>query len=78
MQMHPVDAAICAARLSPRLQTTQHLLKRSSMPSSRLLCLSLSGAASLPAVLERPLPATPDVGPLFSESTVHTLWRLRL
>ena len=52
------------ASLSPRL------LKRLSLPSSRLLCLPLSGAASLPAVLERLLPATPAVGPLSSESRV--------
>ena len=43
--MHPPDAAIRAARLSLRLQAAQHLLKRSSLPSSRLLCLPLSGAA---------------------------------
>ena len=50
------------ASISPRL------LKRSSLPSSRLLCWPLSGAASLPvpAVLERLLPATPAVGPLSS------------
>ena len=33
----------------------------------RLLCLPLSGAASLPALPERPLPATPAVGALSSE-----------
>ena len=78
MRMHPQDAAIRAARLSLRLQATQHPLKRLSLPSSRLLCLPLSGAAILPAVPERPLPATPDVGPLASESAVPTLRRLRL
>ena len=40
--------------------------------------LAPEGAASLPAVPERPLPTTPGVGPLSSESTVHTLHRLRL
>ena len=59
------------ANLSPRL------FKRSSLPSSRLLCLALSGASSRPTVLERPLPATPAVGPLSSESAVPTLRRLR-
>ena len=54
--MHPPDAAIRAARLSPRPQAAQHLLKWSSLPSSRLLCLPLSGAASLQVVPERPLP----------------------
>ena len=76
MRMHPPDAAIRAARLSLRLQAAQHLLKRLSLPSSRLLCLSLSGAAILPAVPERPLPAASDVGPLASESAVLTLRRL--
>ena len=57
-------------------------------PHSRLLCLSLSGAASLPAVPERPFAAapgaclpdkprlctgTPVVGPVTSESTVHCI-----
>ena len=60
------------ARLSPRLEAAQHLLKRSSPPSSRLLFLPRSGAASLPDVPERPLPATPAVGTLSSESTVPT------
>ena len=73
--MHPPDAAIRAAHLSLRLQAAQHL---SSLPSSRLLCLPLSGGcgAAIPlAVPERPLPATPDVGPLASESAVPTLLR---
>ena len=52
------------------LEAAQHLLKRSSVPSSRLLCLR-------PAVPERQLPATPAVRPLFSESTELTLRRLR-
>ena len=78
MRIHLPDAAIRAARLSLRLQAAQHLLKRSSLPSSRLLCLPLSGAAIPLAVLERPLPATIDVGPLASESAVPTLRRLRL
>ena len=43
-----------------------------------LLHLPHSGAASLPAAPDRPLPATPAVGPLSSESTVHTLQRLWL
>ena len=30
MRMHPPDAAICAARLSPRLEAVQHLLQRSN------------------------------------------------
>ena len=59
------------ASLSPRL------LKRSSLPSSRLLCLPLSGAASLPAVLERLLPTTPACHrTLSSESSVSTLRQL--
>ena len=78
MRMHSSDAAIRAARLSPRLQATQHLLKRQSLPSSRLPCLPLSGAASLPTVPERPLPASPAVRPLSSESAVSALQRLRL
>ena len=69
LQMKP-SARPLPASLSPRL------LKRSSLPSSRLLCLPLSGAASLPAVLERLLPATPAVGPLSSDSSVSTLRRL--
>ena len=77
-RMHCPDAAICAASLSPRPQAAQHLLKWPSLPSSHLLCLLLSGAASLPTVPERSLPATPAVGALSSESTVHTLQRLRL
>ena len=47
------DAAICAAGLSPRLEAVPHLLKRSSPPSPRLLCLPLSRATSLPAVPDR-------------------------
>ena len=46
MRMHPPDAAIRAASLSPRPQAVQHLHKCLSLPSSRLLCLSLNGAAS--------------------------------
>ena len=49
LQMQP-SVQDRAARLSLRLQAAQHLLKRSSLPSSRLLCLLLSGAAILPAV----------------------------
>ena len=78
MRMHTPDAAIRAARLSLRLQAVQHLLKRSSLPSSRLLCLPLISAAILPAVPERQLLATPDVEPLASESAVLTLRRLLL
>ena len=70
--MHPPDAAIRAARLSPRLEAAQHLPKRLSLPSSRLLGLPS-------AVPDRPLPATPVVGSLSSESTVQTLrWLRRL
>ena len=43
-QQRPPDAAIRAARLSPRLEAAQQLLKQSSLPSSRFLCLPLSGA----------------------------------
>ena len=43
-RMHPRDAAIRAACRSPRLEAAQHRLKQSSMSSSRLLCLPLSGA----------------------------------
>ena len=43
-RMHPPDAAIRAAHLSPRLEAAQHLLKRPSLPSSRLLRLPLTGA----------------------------------
>ena len=39
--MRPPDAAIHAVRLSPHLEAAQHLLKRLSLPSSRLLCLPL-------------------------------------
>ena len=46
LRMHPPDAAIRAASLSPRPQAVQHLHKCLSLPSSRLLCLSLNGAAS--------------------------------
>ena len=42
------------------------------------VCLPLSGFASLPAVPERQLLATPAVGHLSSESAVPTLQRLRL
>ena len=62
--MHPPDAAIRAARLYPRLEAAQHMLKRSNLPAKRLLCLPLRGGASLPAVLDGPLPSTPAVGPL--------------
>ena len=41
-RMRPSDAAISAVRLSPHLQAAQHLLKRQSLPSSRLLCLPLT------------------------------------
>ena len=78
MRIHSSDAAIRAARLSPRLQAAQHLLKRQSLPSSRLLCLPLSGAANLPTVPERPLLASPAVGPLPSELALPALQRLRL
>ena len=41
-RMHPPDAAIRAAvRLSQHLEAEQHLLKRPSLSSSRLLCLPL-------------------------------------
>ena len=40
--MHPPDAAISAVRLSQHLEAAQHLLKRPSLPSSRLLCLPLT------------------------------------
>ena len=60
--MHPPDAAICAARLSPRLEAVQHLLKRSN-------------ASVTPAV---PAPQRRHKGPIPSESTVPTLRRLRL
>ena len=59
---HPPAAAIRAARLSARLEAAQHLPKRSSLPSSRLLCLPLSGAVSLPPAPESNLPPTPDAG----------------
>ena len=41
-RMRPPDAAIHAVRLSPHLEAAQHLLKRPSLPSSRLLCLPLT------------------------------------
>ena len=41
-RMRPPDAAISAVRLSPHLEAAQHLLKRPSLPSSRLLCLPLT------------------------------------
>ena len=66
---HPPDAGTSAARLSQRLEAAQHLLERLSLPSSRLLCLPLSRAASLQAVPERPLPDTPGLGRLSSKST---------
>ena len=76
-RMHPPDATIRAARLSPpRLQAARHL-KQSSLPSSRLLCLPHSGAASLPAVPERPHPTKSALGPISSEPTVLVLRRLR-
>ena len=40
-RMRPPHAAISAVRLSPHLEAAQHLLKRPSLPSSRLLCLPL-------------------------------------
>ena len=49
----PRDPSIPA----PGSHAAWHLLKRSSLSSSRLLCLPLSGAASLQGVPERPLPA---------------------
>ena len=75
------DAAIRAARLSPRLEAAQHLLKQSnlpsSLPSSRLLCLPLSGArlclkaahscsdcACLPAFPDKLLLCMTVIGPL--------------
>ena len=49
-RIHRSDAAIRAARLPPRLEAAQHLPTRSSLPSSRQLCLPNSGASSLPTV----------------------------
>ena len=66
---HTPDTDTSAARLSQRLEAAQHLLERLSLPSSRLLCLPLSRAASLQAVPERPLPDTPGLGRLSSKST---------
>ena len=40
--------SIRAARLSQRLETAEHLLKRSSLPSLCLRCLLLSGAQLRP------------------------------
>ena len=92
--MHAPDAATRAARLSPRLEAAQHLVKQSrlpsSLPSSRLLCLPLSGArlcrkaahacsdcACLPALPDKLRLCTTVVGPLTSDSTASTLLRLR-
>ena len=41
-RMRSPDAAIRAVRLSQHLEAEQHLLKRPSLPSSRLLCLPLT------------------------------------
>ena len=61
---------IRAVRLSQHLEAAQHLLKRPSLPSSRLLCLPLTCNRLCRE-------ATPAVGPLSSDSTVPTLRRLR-
>ena len=88
--MHAPDAATRAARLSPRLEAAQHLLKQSSLssslPSSRLLCMPLSGArlcrkaahacsdcACLLALPDKLRHCTTVVGPLTSECTASTL-----
>ena len=47
--MHPPDAGIRAASRSQRLEAAQQLLKWSSLPSSRLLCLPPSCAMLCPA-----------------------------
>ena len=52
-RMHLPDAAIRVARPSQRLEATQHLLKQSSQPSSRLQRLQprLTPAQTVPACL---------------------------
>ena len=50
-RMHPPEAAICEAAWPidpPGLEAAQHLLKWSSLPSSRLLRLPLSSALLCP------------------------------
>ena len=65
-RMHPPDAAIRAVRLFPRLEAAQHVLKRQSLPFSRLLCLPLTGTR----LCRKAAPESPAVGPLSSESTL--------
>ena len=66
----------CRHQCSPSIPASGSSTERLSLPSSCLLCLPLSRAASLQAVPERPLPATPAVGLLASESTMPTMLRL--
>ena len=71
----------CRARLRLSSAREAHVAQAAANAPSR--CShprgqSIPAPASLPTVPERPLPATPAVGPHSSESTVHTLQRLRL
>ena len=61
-RVRPPDAAIRAARPSPRLEAVRRRLKavEPAVPTPAVR-LPLSGAASLPAAPERPLPAPPAV-----------------
>ena len=76
--MQPALSASSAVWAAAREVFPRACRPRSTCSSGRACHLPLSGGASLPAAPERPLPATPAIGPLSSLSTVHTLQRLRL